>query len=420
MRRSGWILLVALFIVGIDGIRGHAQAPPALPTPAADAGLRDADAYYQRGLQRAREGDDGKALADFQRAIELDPKRLEAYKAVDGILSKRGDWDQIIAYWTRFIELRPDSAQAYCERGGAYSLKRDVSHALRDAQKSCSLGYQDCCRIFANYVRSHPGAIQEIQKPSAGPPAQQNAPKQSAAPPGQRPAGARAANVSPPDATARKRNQIIFWVVIAVAVAVRVPRYIRFLRQPKPLPIPFDSAALANGWMPPPELLWETPRKIRTSVGGIAGWLVILALTAFASIILLGLGFAVAMEVGSRTGWGFGLLIFAAFFAATIALLVLGFRAKSYEQRVLTHGVAAPALVAWVEERGNTVIGSGGVDTECFSHYQFQDQAGKLVNSTTQKRFTPGARITVIYDPKNPRHSCVYPVSGYKVVGPGE
>jgi hypothetical protein len=208
-------------------------------------------------------------------------------------------------------------------------------------------------------------------------------------------------------------------IAIAAYTAVRLPgAIIQAHREPKPEPIPFDPAAIAEVWMPPPELQWGLPRRIRTTIWAKAGWILGLLLATFASLILLVMGIGVSDLVGKATVPTVGLFTFVLFVAGSIALVVLVFRAKSYEEHVLAWGPAVPALVTSVEERGHTVIRGGSVDQECFSNYQFQDQAGRIVNGNTQRRLTPGKIVTVIYDPKNPRHSCVYPIAGYKVVGP--
>jgi tetratricopeptide (TPR) repeat protein len=109
------------------------------------------DAYYWRGAATARMGQTDRALADLNECIRLDPRRLEAYQYVDSILSARGGWDQIIASWTRLIDLEPENAKAYVERGGAYFHKGDRASAMRDAEKSCTLGNPEGCRVFAKY-----------------------------------------------------------------------------------------------------------------------------------------------------------------------------------------------------------------------------------------------------------------------------
>jgi len=154
------VLLAGLFVALAGAIPGGSPDAQAQGQKALRANSSAGDKYYERGREHARKGEDDQALDDFKRAIELDPNRFESYKALDDILSRRGQWDTIIAYWTRFIELQPSHAQAYCERGGAYYGKRDIANALRDAEKACRLGNQFCCQVVANYNRHAAAAAQ--------------------------------------------------------------------------------------------------------------------------------------------------------------------------------------------------------------------------------------------------------------------
>jgi len=128
---------------------GGPQGPQKAPaqTPAAVGGSPAAGAtHHARGLEYAKQGEEDKALQELKRAIELDPNRFEPYKALDDLLSKKGDWDTIIAYWTRFLALQPNNAQAYRERGGAVSHKKNYPGAFQDYKKACSLGDQYSCQ----------------------------------------------------------------------------------------------------------------------------------------------------------------------------------------------------------------------------------------------------------------------------------
>jgi hypothetical protein len=136
-----------------------------LPCRAAKPDASAAAAAYQQGLTDAKQGRDEQAAADFQRAIQLDPERFEYVKALDDLLSRRGQWDAIIAAWTRFIELQPDNAQAYRERSGAYSQKHDLIHTLSDADAACRLGDQESCRYAAKLRQALPPPAPQASSP---------------------------------------------------------------------------------------------------------------------------------------------------------------------------------------------------------------------------------------------------------------
>jgi tetratricopeptide (TPR) repeat protein len=136
----------------------------AFPAWSQDSAKRpeNAAAYYEHGLALSQHGERDQAIADFKKAIELDPKRGEAYEALDRLLTQKGDFVTSIAYWTKLIALEPASANAYCERGGAYRHSGEIVKALSDATKACELGSKECCRILEQY--------RTIPKPKPPPP----------------------------------------------------------------------------------------------------------------------------------------------------------------------------------------------------------------------------------------------------------
>ena len=68
----------------------------------------DAEAYYNRGcLQYDHDIDDNIVLSDINKAIELNPKYIEAYKHKIYINERFGNYDSIIADYKKIIEIEP-------------------------------------------------------------------------------------------------------------------------------------------------------------------------------------------------------------------------------------------------------------------------------------------------------------------------
>jgi tetratricopeptide (TPR) repeat protein len=107
-----------------------------------------AESYYLRGIAFMNGAAHDEALADFQQAIALDPTFIRAYEGIDNVLMQRKEWDTIIEYWSKLIAIQPKNARAYLERGGAAFNKGDMVDALRDAERACSLEYQEGCRVL--------------------------------------------------------------------------------------------------------------------------------------------------------------------------------------------------------------------------------------------------------------------------------
>jgi tetratricopeptide (TPR) repeat protein len=89
------------------------------------ADLSNPVAYYNRGVahvRKSRNEDRRRAVADFDKAIELDPK-LEAYMARGGLYLWFHDFDRAIDDFSEAIRLDPRSAAAYRKRGEAQQAR---------------------------------------------------------------------------------------------------------------------------------------------------------------------------------------------------------------------------------------------------------------------------------------------------------
>ena len=98
-----------------------------------------AKAYNNRGADNA-DRDYEKALADYNKAIELDPKYAMAYLNRGNIYrKKKGDYDRAIIEYNTALEIDPQFAWAYYVRGNAYSQKKDFDKAIDDYNKAIEL-----------------------------------------------------------------------------------------------------------------------------------------------------------------------------------------------------------------------------------------------------------------------------------------
>jgi tetratricopeptide (TPR) repeat protein len=115
---------------------------------------RNAEAYYWRGRSLVNLGSLDQGVEDFKTAVKFKPDYSEVYDNLGWLASKRGQVDEGIAYLTKSIELKPENAWAFYNRSRLFFSKGDVPSAMRDAEKSCSLGYQDGCNDFEIYKNS--------------------------------------------------------------------------------------------------------------------------------------------------------------------------------------------------------------------------------------------------------------------------
>jgi len=56
-----------------------------------------------------------------------------------------GEDDRAIRDYNKAIELKPDCAEAYNNRGNAYEKKGEYERAKEDYRKACELGYKPAC-----------------------------------------------------------------------------------------------------------------------------------------------------------------------------------------------------------------------------------------------------------------------------------
>ena len=62
---------------------------------------QDTEAYYWRGVAYSRLGRLDLAVADLEKAIELNPHHFDSYLALDDTLFQKLELDRIIEHWNR-------------------------------------------------------------------------------------------------------------------------------------------------------------------------------------------------------------------------------------------------------------------------------------------------------------------------------
>jgi tetratricopeptide (TPR) repeat protein len=98
-----------------------------------------AEAYYNRGNAYANKGDHNRAIADYDQAIQLRPDFAEAHYNRGNASYYKGDYDRAITDFNQAIQLKPDFAEAYYNRGLAYADKGDYDRAIADYDRAIQL-----------------------------------------------------------------------------------------------------------------------------------------------------------------------------------------------------------------------------------------------------------------------------------------
>jgi len=124
-----------------------ATAAVVLSTQAAHA--QSAGEFFNRGNAKYRLRDYQGAIADYTKAIQIDPQDAFSYVNRGNAKKGLGDHQGAIADYSKAIEINPQYANAYKNRGIAKELVRDLKGACADWKEASSIGDQDA----AGWVR---------------------------------------------------------------------------------------------------------------------------------------------------------------------------------------------------------------------------------------------------------------------------
>lgn len=127
-RRIIWAGIVAALIIGAGwwGFRYVSDAP-----------LR-AQSAFESGMARLGPGDLDGAVKKFTESINI-RETATAYLERGNAHSSKGSGQQALADWNRAIQLDPNLAAAYAARGTYYRVSGDLSRAMADLERSLQI-----------------------------------------------------------------------------------------------------------------------------------------------------------------------------------------------------------------------------------------------------------------------------------------
>ncbi len=96
---------------------GDAEKALALAEKAVAAHPDDADGYYVRGVVLSVMHKPADAVANFDKVLKLDPKKVEVYDRRGSEEFKLGRFKESVADFDRFLEARPDERPGHWRRG---------------------------------------------------------------------------------------------------------------------------------------------------------------------------------------------------------------------------------------------------------------------------------------------------------------
>lgn len=96
-------------------------------------------AYYNRGTAFEDQNKHDLALADFNKAIELDPNFAPAYNNRGNVYLNLNQYEMALTDFNKAIKLNPNFSQAYNSRGNALANNGKLDQALADFNKAIAL-----------------------------------------------------------------------------------------------------------------------------------------------------------------------------------------------------------------------------------------------------------------------------------------
>ena len=99
-----------------------------------------AEAYYNRGLVDLAIGQLGQAISDFSKAVEIKPGFVEGYSSRGAIYIAMSQYEQAVSDFTKVIEHEPDSAGTYFRRSLACYANGQYDRAWEDVRKIQDIG----------------------------------------------------------------------------------------------------------------------------------------------------------------------------------------------------------------------------------------------------------------------------------------
>jgi tetratricopeptide (TPR) repeat protein len=124
----------------------------------------DAAAYISRGVSCFKKGQIEDAIADFDKAIGLDPEKAVAYFARGSAYYELDQFDNAISDYNKAIELNPQFAAAYQNRGYFYHSKNEYIKAISDYNKALEFNPENADVYFLRgLVYSSKGKIKKAR-----------------------------------------------------------------------------------------------------------------------------------------------------------------------------------------------------------------------------------------------------------------
>jgi tetratricopeptide (TPR) repeat protein len=110
-------------------------------TKAIEIDPKDADAYFDRGLAFYYKDDFDRAIPDLAKAIEIKPGFKSAYFNRGHAYHGKGMFNEAIADYSKVLEIDPTDFETYYLRAVSYCSNKEYEKAWQDLHKAEDYGY---------------------------------------------------------------------------------------------------------------------------------------------------------------------------------------------------------------------------------------------------------------------------------------
>ena len=98
-------------------------------------------AFFFRGGAHDAMGFLDEAIIDYQQSISINANQPEVYNSLGVCNAKKGKIDIALSYFEKATIFNPSYAKAYSNKGNIYDMKRDLVNACKNWKKAIDLGY---------------------------------------------------------------------------------------------------------------------------------------------------------------------------------------------------------------------------------------------------------------------------------------
>jgi protein O-mannosyl-transferase len=96
-------------------------------------------AHNNLGVALADEGQVGRAIAEYQKALAIKPDYAEADKNLGVVFFRIGDTNQAITQYQKALKIDPNDAEVHNNLGMTFAQARDENDAIKEYQKAIDI-----------------------------------------------------------------------------------------------------------------------------------------------------------------------------------------------------------------------------------------------------------------------------------------